>query len=93
MEVEFLSINASRVTPSLVRDLHRRGDKVHVWTVHDLNNVISMIEMGVDNIITDYPQKLQRFLEAWNSISDSEKILLVLRKFIVGIEGPEPSKL
>jgi glycerophosphoryl diester phosphodiesterase len=93
MEVDFLSINASRVTPRLVRDVHRRGDKVHVWTVNDLNNVISMIEMGVDNIITDYPQKLRRFLEAWNSLSDGEKIVLMLRKFIVGIEGPEPSKL
>ncbi len=93
MEVDFLSISASRVTPRLVRDVHRRGDKVHVWTVNDLNNVISMIEMGVDNIITDYPQKLRRFLEAWNSLSDSEKIVLMLRKFIVGIEGPEPSEL
>jgi len=93
MEVDFLSISASRVTPRLVRDVHRRGDKVHVWTVNDLNNAISMIEMGVDNIITDYPQKLRRFLEAWNSLSDSEKIVLMLRKFIVGIEGPEPSEL
>ena len=93
MEVDFLSISASRVTPRLVRDVHRQGDKVHVWTVNDLNNVISMIEMGVDNIITDYPQKLRRFLEAWNSLSDSEKIVLMLRKFIVGIEGPEPSDL
>jgi glycerophosphoryl diester phosphodiesterase len=93
MEVDFLSISASRVTPRLVRDVHRRGYKVHVWTVNDFNNVISMIEMGVDNIITDYPQKLRRFLEAWNSLSDSEKIVLMLRKFIVGIEGPEPSEL
>jgi len=93
VEADFLSISASRVTPRLVRDVHRRGDKVHVWTVNDLNNVISMIEMGVDNIITDYPQKLRRFLEAWNSLSDSEKIVLMLRKFIVGIEGPEPLEL
>jgi glycerophosphoryl diester phosphodiesterase len=93
LEVDFLSISASRVTPRLVRDVHRRGNNVHVWTVNDLNNVISMIEMGVDNIITDYPQKLRRFLEAWNSLSDSEKIVLMLRKFIVGIEDPEPSEL
>jgi len=46
-----------------------------------------------DNIITDYPQKLRRFLEAWNSLSNSEKIVLMLRKFFVVIEGPEPSEL
>jgi glycerophosphoryl diester phosphodiesterase len=93
MEVDFLSISASRVTPRLVRDVHGRGDKVHVWTVNDLNNIISMIGMGVDNIITDYPQKVRRFLEAWNSLSDGEKIVLMLKKLIVGIDDPEPSEL
>jgi glycerophosphoryl diester phosphodiesterase len=93
MEADFLSINAARAFPRLVRKLHRQGRAVHVWTVNDLNNVISMIEMGVDNIITDYPQRLRRFLEAWNALSDGEKIILMLRKFIVEIEGPEPSEL
>jgi glycerophosphoryl diester phosphodiesterase len=93
MEVDFLSISAARATSRLVRDVHRRGEKVHVWTVNDLNNVISMVEMGVDNIITDYPQKVRHFLEAWNELSDSEKIVLMLRNLLVGIEHPEPSEL
>ena len=93
MEADFLSINAARATPRLVRQLHRQGRAVHVWTVNDLNNVISMIEVGVDNIITDYPRDLRRFLEAWNALSDSEKIVLMLRNLIVGIEHPEPSEL
>jgi glycerophosphoryl diester phosphodiesterase len=93
MEADFLSISAARATSRLVRDVHRRGKKVHVWTVNDLNNVISMVEMGVDNIITDYPQKVRHFLEAWNELSDSEKIVLMLRNLLVGIEHPEPSEL
>jgi glycerophosphoryl diester phosphodiesterase len=93
MEADFLSISAARATPRLVRQLHRQGRAVHVWTVNDLNNVVSMIEMGVDNIITDYPQNVRRFLEAWNELSDSEKIVLMLRNLIVGIERPEPSAL
>ena len=93
MEADFLSISAARATSRLVRDVHRRGEKVHVWTVNDLNNVISMVEMGVDNIITDYPQKVRHFLEAWNELSDSEKIVLMLRNLFVGIERPQPSEL
>ena len=93
MEADFLSISAERATSRLVRDVHRRGEKVHVWTVNDLNNVISMVEMGVDNIITDYPQKVRHFLEAWNELSDSEKIVLMLRNLLVGIERPQPSEL
>jgi glycerophosphoryl diester phosphodiesterase len=93
MEADFLSINAARATPRLVRQLHRNGRAVHVWTVNDFNNVISMIEVGVDNIITDYPREVRRYLESWNTLSSSEKIVLMLRNLIVAIERPEPSEL
>jgi glycerophosphoryl diester phosphodiesterase len=93
MEADFLSINAARATPGLVRRLHREGRAVHVWTVNDLNNLTSMIEMGVDNIITDYPREVRRFLETWNALSDGEKVALMLRNLIVGIERPWPSEL
>jgi glycerophosphoryl diester phosphodiesterase len=93
MEADFMSINAARATPRLVRRLHRHGRGVHVWTVNDFNNVISMIEVGVDNIITDYPANIRRYMEAWNALSGSEKIVLMLRNLIVGIEAPEPSEL
>ena len=52
-----------------------------------------MIEMGVDNIITDEPAEIRSLLEAWHMLSDSEKIVLMLRNLIVGIESPEPSEL
>ncbi len=93
MEADFMSINAARAAPRLVRRLHRHGRAVHVWTVNDFNNVISMIEVGVDNIITDYPREVRRYLETWNTLSVSEKIVLMLRNLIVGIESPEPSDL
>jgi glycerophosphoryl diester phosphodiesterase len=93
MEADFLSISAASATTRLVRQLHRNGRAVHVWTVNDFNNVISMVERGVDNIITDYPQNVRRFIEEWQALSDSERIVLMLRNLIVGIENPEPSDL
>ena len=93
MEADFLSINAARAAPRLVRRLHRHGRAVHVWTVNDFNNVISMIEVGVDNIITDYPRDVRGFLEDWNALSDTEKIVLMLRNLIVGIKRPQPAEL
>lgn len=93
MEVDFLSISAARATARLVRQLHRNERAVHVWTVNDLNNVISMVEMGVDNIITDYPREVRGFIQEWQALSDSERIVLMLRNLIVGIESPEPSEL
>lgn len=93
MGADFLSINKDRATPRLVRQVHRHGRTVHVWTVNDFNNIISMIEVGVDNIITDYPQKVRRILEVWNALSGSEKIILMLRNLMLRIQHPEPSDL
>jgi hypothetical protein len=42
--------------------------------------------MNVDNLITDYPQDVRRFIEEWQALSDSERIVLMLRNMIVGIE-------
>jgi glycerophosphoryl diester phosphodiesterase len=93
MEADFLSISAARATPKLVRDVHRRGGEVHVWTVNDRGNALTMIEMGVDNIITDEPVEIRSLLEEWNELSDKEKIALMLRNLIVGIERTQPSEL
>ena len=93
MEADFMSINAARATPRLVRRLHRHGRAVHVWTVNDFDNVISMIEVGVDNIITDRPANVRSYMETWNALSGSEKVVLMLRNLIAGIEAPEPSAL
>ncbi|MCP3902385.1 MAG: hypothetical protein GY715_02020 [Planctomycetes bacterium] len=93
MEADFLSINAAQATPGLVRDLHRRGREIHVWTVNDLHNALAMIEVGVDNIITDRPEELRALVTDWNALSDSEKIALMLRNLIVEWDRPEPSEL
>ena len=39
------------------------------------------------------PADIRSLLEAWHTLSDSEKIVLMLRNLIVGIERPEPSAL
>ena len=39
----------------VVEDLHQRGMKVIPWTVNTIEDMKAMIEIGVDGIITDYP--------------------------------------
>jgi glycerophosphoryl diester phosphodiesterase len=46
------------VTPGFVSAAHRRGIEVHVWTVNDPEEMVELIEMGIDGIITDYPDRL-----------------------------------
>ena len=50
------------VTKDFVEAAHRRNLKVHVWTINETADMQSLIEMGVDGIMTDYPDRLLRLL-------------------------------
>lgn len=49
------SPNYQLVTSSLISEAHDRGMKVIPWTVNTTNEMQELLEMGVDGIITDYP--------------------------------------
>jgi glycerophosphoryl diester phosphodiesterase len=42
---------------------HRRNMRVHVWTVNDLESMQRLIDLGVDGIMTDYPDRLLKVLK------------------------------
>ncbi len=48
----------------LVDTAHERGLQVHVWTVNDPGEMESLLEIGVDGIITDRPDLLKEVLMA-----------------------------
>lgn len=52
---EMYSPHFSLVTPDLVSECHKRGIKLIPWTVNTVEEMKRQKEMGVDGIITDYP--------------------------------------
>jgi glycerophosphoryl diester phosphodiesterase len=50
------------LTPGFVRAAHSRGLEVHAWTINEESNMQRMHELGVDGIITDYPDRLRNTL-------------------------------
>ncbi len=46
------------VSQKLVRKCHAQGIKLIPWTVNDVPAMRGMIRLGVDGIITDYPNKI-----------------------------------
>lgn len=49
---------ASRlVTPNIVKEAHELGMKVIPWTVNKPKEMKKLLEMGVDGIITDFPDR------------------------------------
>lgn len=43
------------ITPALVEATHRRSMKLIPWTVNDLEQMKQLKQMGVDGLISDYP--------------------------------------
>ena len=52
------------VTKSLVDSAHAAGMDVNVWTVNSPKSVLRMAALGVEGIITDYPDVVRGVLEA-----------------------------
>ena len=50
------------ITPRFVAAAHRVGTAVHVWTVDETTDMQRMIDMGVDGLMTDYPDRLLKRL-------------------------------
>ncbi|MFC7624138.1 glycerophosphodiester phosphodiesterase [Microlunatus sp. GCM10028923] len=44
--------------PALIERAHQLGLAINVWTVNDASRMRELIALGVDGIITDYPQSL-----------------------------------
>lgn len=47
------------VTANVVKTVHDRGMKIIPWTVNDTTAMKALIELGVDGIITDYPDRIR----------------------------------
>ncbi len=58
-QADSLRPHHSRVTKALAEASHEAGLCLHCWTVHDPDRTAALIEMGVDSIGTDYPDRVR----------------------------------
>ena len=61
-KADFISISSDVLSQDFLRMLRTYGIQVYVYTVNYLSNLIEVINMGVDGIITDYPSKTLRLI-------------------------------
>jgi glycerophosphoryl diester phosphodiesterase len=52
---EMYSPSYTLVTAALVEECHKKGMKIIPWTVNTIEDMKKMKQLGVDGIITDYP--------------------------------------
>jgi glycerophosphoryl diester phosphodiesterase len=48
------------LTPELLEAAHGFGVEVHTWTVNDEDDMRRQLEMGVDGIMSDHPERLSK---------------------------------
>ena len=53
----------STLSPRRVFRMHARGYRVYTYPVNERDDMIKMLNMGVDGIITDYPDRLLKIRE------------------------------
>ncbi len=58
------------ITKRFVKDAHRHGIPVIVWTINRPEDMKRLIDWGVDGIVTDYPERLREISTLKPSISN-----------------------
>jgi len=51
------------VTPEMITEAHQLGLPVIPWTVNTTADMVHLMDLGVDGIITDYPTRLRTLME------------------------------
>ena len=53
--IDFFSVSSSFLDTANVNAMHLNGKAVHAWTVDNRSEMVRLLNLGVDNIITDVP--------------------------------------
>ena len=86
LDVDFYSVEPNLVlTKKFMRDAHDDNKEVHIWTLNPKADVSGYVDLGVDNIINDYPVMVQELLNEKQNRSEIEKLIT---KFFTFIEIP-----
>jgi glycerophosphoryl diester phosphodiesterase len=62
------------VTKRFINDAKRKNIQVHVWTVDEVVDMQRMVELGVNGIITDRPDRLMKLLGRVNEVERVEGV-------------------
>lgn len=77
-----LGLRHNRITEGEIRLARLYGYQIHAWTVNDRARMSTLIDLGVDAIITDYPDRLTALIQDRRELSDGALMLVKLRNWL-----------
>ena len=69
LDLDFLALNSAAASRAQIRQAHKRGMKVYVWTINDPVQISVMLSRGADGIITDEPAMARQVLALREQLS------------------------
>jgi glycerophosphoryl diester phosphodiesterase len=75
---DFLAVEVRVATRAFVRQAHRAGQEVYVWTVNDPAAMLAAMSNGVDGLITDAPDIARRVVERRAEMTDPQRVVVAL---------------
>jgi glycerophosphoryl diester phosphodiesterase len=75
---DFLAVEARMATGRFVRQAHRAGQDVYVWTVNDPAWMLAALSHGVDGLITDKPGLAREVVAQHARMSDAQRLVVAL---------------
>ena len=78
--VDVYSIEASNINYSMVESIHNANKEIYAWTINDKNILNNMLDMHVDNIITNDPIMVKDYIKDYKNINKIDSIF----EFVIG---------
>lgn len=76
LDVNFLALNSRAASYAMIRNAHKRGMKLYVWTINDPIQMSVMMSRGAYGIITDEPALARQLIEFREKISPVGRLLI-----------------
>lgn len=81
-DVDFFAVHHPRVTVRLREETALRGKELFAWTVNRRQDIEKMLDLDVDNLITDDPELARQVIEERRGLGDAELILRRLHRWL-----------
>ena len=88
-DADFFSVETTFITSGMVNAVHLRGKTVSAWTIDREKVATHMLELGVDDLITDKPDLVHELLR---QNAEMDTTLLSLHDAIQGWFFPAPDE-
>jgi glycerophosphoryl diester phosphodiesterase len=53
--IKVINMKKKYITKRIIDSYHKRGLSINAWTVNDSSEIVRLFDMGVDGVITNYP--------------------------------------